>query len=79
VVFRFGDHVLDIERRELRRGAKAVVLEPRCSTFSSIWCPTVAGWVSKDDLSRMLTDRGTEFCVLASVFRPIYRRSRGST
>src|SRR3954454_15715174 len=29
VVFRFGDHMLDIERRELRRGAQPVALEPQ--------------------------------------------------
>src|SRR5947209_10504235 len=29
VVFRFGDHVLDIERRELRCGAEPVALEPQ--------------------------------------------------
>ena len=29
MVFRFGDHVLDIERRELRRGAEPVALEPQ--------------------------------------------------
>jgi DNA-binding response OmpR family regulator len=29
VVFRFGDHVLDIERRELRCGAELVALEPQ--------------------------------------------------
>ena len=29
MIFRFGDHVLDTERRELRRGAELVVLEPQ--------------------------------------------------
>jgi hypothetical protein len=29
VVFRFGDHVLDMERRELRRGAESVAPEPQ--------------------------------------------------
>jgi DNA-binding winged helix-turn-helix (wHTH) protein len=29
MLFRFGDHALDIERRELRRGAEPVALEPR--------------------------------------------------
>ena len=29
MVFKFGDHVLDIERRELRRGAEPVALEPQ--------------------------------------------------
>ena len=29
MVFRFGDHVLDTERRELRRGAEPVALEPQ--------------------------------------------------
>jgi hypothetical protein len=29
MVLRFGDHVLDIERRELRRGAEPVALEPQ--------------------------------------------------
>jgi DNA-binding winged helix-turn-helix (wHTH) protein len=29
LVFRFGDYVLDIGRRELRRGAEPVALEPQ--------------------------------------------------
>ena len=29
MVFRFGDHVLDIERRESRRGTEVVALEPQ--------------------------------------------------
>jgi hypothetical protein len=29
VVFRFGDHMLDIERRGLRRGAEVVGVGPR--------------------------------------------------
>jgi len=29
VIFRFDDHMLDIERRELRRGAEPVALEPQ--------------------------------------------------
>ena len=29
MIFRFDDHVLDIERRELRRGAEPVALEPQ--------------------------------------------------
>jgi DNA-binding winged helix-turn-helix (wHTH) protein len=35
VVFRFGDHVLDIERRELRRGAEPIALEPQVP--SGVW------------------------------------------
>ena len=27
--FHFGDHVLDVARRELRRGAQAVAVEPQ--------------------------------------------------
>jgi DNA-binding winged helix-turn-helix (wHTH) protein len=29
VVFAFGDHVLDVERRELRRSGDSVALEPQ--------------------------------------------------
>src|SRR5215470_14635517 len=29
MVFKFGDHVLDTERRELRRGAELIALEPQ--------------------------------------------------
>jgi DNA-binding winged helix-turn-helix (wHTH) protein len=33
VEFSFGDHVLDLDRRELRRGGELVALEPQV-------CPT---------------------------------------
>jgi DNA-binding winged helix-turn-helix (wHTH) protein len=33
VQFLFGDHMLDDDRRELRRGAEPIAIEPRCSTY----------------------------------------------
>ena len=42
MVFRFGDHVLDIDRRELRRGAEPIALEPQVFDLL-VWCATVIG------------------------------------
>jgi DNA-binding winged helix-turn-helix (wHTH) protein len=50
VVFRFGDHVLDIERRELRRGAEPVVLEPQVFDLLVYLVRNRGRVVSKDDL-----------------------------
>ena len=48
--FLFADHVLDTDRRELRRGSEPIAVEPRCSICWSIWCENRDRVVSKDDL-----------------------------
>ena len=50
MVFRFGDHVLDIERRELRRGAELVALEPQVFDLLTYLVRNRGRVVSKDDL-----------------------------
>src|ERR1700739_2377305 len=50
VVFRFGDHVLDIERRELRRGAELVALEPQVFDLLVYLVRNRGRVVSKHDL-----------------------------
>jgi TolB-like protein len=50
VVFRFGDHVLDIERRELRRGVEPVALEPQVFDLLVYLVRSRHRVVSKDDL-----------------------------
>jgi len=50
VIFRFGDHVLDIERRELRRGAEPVALEPQVFDLLVYLVRNRGRVVSKDDL-----------------------------
>jgi len=50
VVFRFGDHVLDIERRELCRGAEPVALEPQVFDLLVYLVRNRGRVVSKDDL-----------------------------
>jgi TolB-like protein/Flp pilus assembly protein TadD len=50
VVFRFGDHVLDVERRELRRGAEPVALEPQVFDLLVYLVRNRGRVVSKDDL-----------------------------
>jgi len=50
VVFRFGDHVLDIERRELRRGAEPIALEPQVFDLLVYLVRNRGRVVSKDDL-----------------------------
>jgi TolB-like protein len=50
VVFRFGDHVLDIERRELRRGARPIALEPQVFDLLVYLVRNRGRVVSKDDL-----------------------------
>jgi DNA-binding winged helix-turn-helix (wHTH) protein len=51
VVFRLGDHVLDVERRELRRGLEPVALEPQVFDLLVYLVRTVAA------LSVRTTDR----------------------
>ena len=50
MVFRFGDHVLDIERRELRRGAEPVALEPQVFDLLVYLVRNRDRVVTKDDL-----------------------------
>jgi TolB-like protein len=50
VIFRFGDHVLDVERRELRRGAGPVALEPQVFDLLVYLVRNRGRVVSKDDL-----------------------------
>ena len=50
MVFRFGDHVLDIERRELCRGAEPVALEPQVFDLLVYLVRNRGRVVSKDDL-----------------------------
>jgi DNA-binding winged helix-turn-helix (wHTH) protein len=50
VVFRFGDHVLDIELRELRRGAELIALEPQVFDLLTYLVRNRGRVVSKDDL-----------------------------
>jgi DNA-binding winged helix-turn-helix (wHTH) protein len=50
VVFRFGDHMLDIERRELRRGAEPVALEPQVFDFLVYLVRNRDRVVGKDEL-----------------------------
>jgi DNA-binding winged helix-turn-helix (wHTH) protein len=49
VVFKFGDHVLDIERRELRRGPELVALEPQVFDLLAYLVRNRGRVVSKDD------------------------------
>ena len=50
MVFRFGDYVLDIGRRELRRGAEPVALEPQVFDLLVYLVRNRGRVVSKDDL-----------------------------
>ena len=50
MVLRFGDQVLDIERRELRRGAEPVALEPQVFDLLVYLVRNRDRVVSKDDL-----------------------------
>ncbi len=50
MVFRFGDHVLDTERRELRRGAEPIALEPQVFDLLVYLVRNRGRVVSKDDL-----------------------------
>jgi TolB-like protein/Flp pilus assembly protein TadD len=50
VIFRFGDHVIDIERRELRRRAERVALEPQVFDLLVYLVRNRDRVVSKDDL-----------------------------
>src|SRR5215470_437268 len=50
MVLRFGDHVLDIERRELRRGAEPISLEPQVFDLLVYLVRNRDRVVAKDDL-----------------------------
>jgi pimeloyl-ACP methyl ester carboxylesterase/DNA-binding winged helix-turn-helix (wHTH) protein len=50
VQFLFGDHVLDVERRELRRGAALIALEPQVFDLLIYLLKNRDRVVSKDDL-----------------------------
>ena len=50
MVFRFGDYVLDIERREFRRGDQPVALEPQVFDLLVYLVRNRGRVVSKDDL-----------------------------
>jgi TolB-like protein len=50
MVLRFGDHVLDIERRELRRGAEPIALEPQVFDLLVYLVRNRGRVVSKDDM-----------------------------
>ncbi len=50
MVFRFGDHALDIERRELRRGAELIALEPKAFDLLIYLVRNRGRVVGKDDL-----------------------------
>ena len=48
--FSFGEHVLDLDRRELRRGAELVALEPQVFDLLVYLVRNRDRVVSKDDL-----------------------------
>ena len=48
--FSFGEHVLDLDRRELRRGAELVALEPQVFDLLLYLVRNRDRVVSKDDL-----------------------------
>src|SRR5499425_2186673 len=50
MVFRFGDHVLDVGRRELHRGTEPVALEPQVFDLLVYLVRNRDRVVSKDDL-----------------------------
>ena len=50
MIFRFDDHVLDVERRELRRGVETVALEPQVFDLLVYLVGNRGRVVSKDDL-----------------------------
>ena len=50
MIFKFDDHVLDIERCELRRGAEPVALEPQVFDLLAYLVSNRGRVVSKDDL-----------------------------
>ena len=56
MVFRFGNHVLDIERRELRRGTAPVALEPQVFDLLVYLVRNRGRVVSKDDLIQNVWD-----------------------
>src|SRR5690242_18375845 len=48
--FRFGDHVLDVERRELRRGREPIALEPQVFDLLVFLIRNRDHVVTKDDV-----------------------------
>jgi adenylate cyclase len=56
VQFRFIDHILDVERRELRRGSKLVSLEPQVFDLLAYLITQRDRVVSKDDLLNAVWD-----------------------
>ena len=50
MTFAFGDHVLDVERRELRRGGEPIALEPQVFDLLVYLIRNRGRVVSKDDL-----------------------------
>ena len=56
MVFRFGDHALDIERRELRRGAELIALEPKAFDLLIYLVRNRGRVVGKDDLIKDVWD-----------------------
>ena len=50
MAFAFGDHVLDVERRELRRGGQPVALEPQVFDLLVYLLRNRGRVVSKDEL-----------------------------
>ena len=52
MVFIFDDHILDIERRELRRGTEPIALEPQVFDLLAYLVHNRDRVVSKDDLIR---------------------------
>jgi TolB-like protein len=56
VQFRFGDHCLDIDRRELRRGGTLVALEPQVFDLLVYLVQNHDRVVSKDDLLEAVWD-----------------------
>jgi DNA-binding winged helix-turn-helix (wHTH) protein len=50
MIFKFGDHALDVERRELRRGVERIALEPQVFDLLVYLVRNRHRVVSKDDL-----------------------------
>ena len=72
MVLRFGDHVLDIERCELRRGAETIPLEPQVFDLLVYLVRNRDRVVSKDDLidgvwgGRIVSDSALTSCLNAA-------------
>ena len=73
---RFGDHVLDIARRELRRGGEPVALQPQVFDLLVYLIRNRDRVVTKDDLVSAVWGgrcRGLSFDELAGYARSIFR------